>query len=192
MIAKVGSMELDWKDSILKLSEVRACDYFKRRAMPAFVEPLVTEIVTSLVCSDEARREELLSLVSRSVCPAFGWYARKLAGRAVRERSRSDLWNGVVALGMCARVDDMRDLMAPLALVHNSAIRLGEDARALFGSASRMCGQSIETLFMEFLDGPSCARAIGTYGFSEGAGPCGFDYIPLLPEYGGLTPLSDE
>jgi hypothetical protein len=79
--------------------------------------------------------------------------------------------------------------MPTLALLHNSALRLQEDPNALFGAISRISTQPVSNLLETFLSRPPELKTIHAFGFSEGTGPDGFDYVPLLPEYGGPTPF---
>ncbi len=119
-------MPVDLSEKVKQLNTVRIFDYFKKKSMPEFVEPYVTELVDRFTSCSEAERNQLLSLMSRE-SPVFGWYARKLAGRAIRDNSQKDLWNGLMALVIFANKTDFRDLMAPLALLHHSALRLQQD-----------------------------------------------------------------
>jgi hypothetical protein len=179
----------DWPEAVLRLSKVTIFDYFKNRSMPAFVEPLVDELVSSFASSSPVERRKLLTSVSPELSSVLGWYARKLAGRAVRDRSTFDLKNAMAALALVASRADFRDAMAPLALLNNSALLLGEDPRSLFDAASKMSTQPAADLFRAFQSRPSDQKSIGAFGFSEGVGPHGFDYVPLLAEYGGPTPF---
>ncbi len=181
-------MICEWSNIVSQLNKVRTFDYFKKRSMPDFVEPLVTELVTSFVSSDESDRQKLLSIVSLELSDLLGWYARKLAGRAVREGSREDLWNGLIAMAISISKGDFRDAMAPLSLLYNSAVRLKEDPQTLFMAASKTSTHSVVEVFEGFLQRPLEQKSIGVFGFSEGTGPEGFDYLPLLPEFGGPTP----
>ena len=179
----------DWSNAIHQLSRVRIFDYFQERSMPEFVEPLVTEVVNSLSSIHESYRRQLLSAVSPELSSVLGWYARKLAGRAVRDHSREDLVHGLVALAISASKGDFRDAMAPLALLYNSALHLQEDTKSLFEAASSLSTPQVAELFNSFINRPLDQKSIGVFGFSEGIGPFGFDYLPLLPEYGGPTPI---
>jgi|SRR5215467_2452347 len=182
----------DWSESVTQLSQVRVYDYFKRRSMPDFVEPLVSGLVSSFATYSDSEKSELVSAISVETSSVFGWYARKLAGRSVRESSREDLWKGLLALAISALGVDTRDSLAPLALLHNSALRLGEDPNSLFEAAARISTQPGRSLLEGFLRRPEGLKSIGTFGFTEGTGPLGFDYLPLLPEYGGPTPFESR
>jgi hypothetical protein len=179
----------DWSRAVSRLSGVRIFDYFKKRCMPDFVEPLVTTLVDSLSSSPEREWRQFLSITRGELSPIFGWYARKLAGRAVRDRSRKDLLRGLVALAISASKGEFRDAMAPLSLLYNSAVKLQEDPKFIFDEASRKSTAQVAQLFRSFADRSAGQRSISMFGFSEGAGPAGFDYVPLLPEYGGPVPF---
>jgi hypothetical protein len=108
----------------------------------------------------------------------------------VRESSRTDLWNGLVAKLIAAGVD-FRDELPVMALLYNSAARLGENPGSLLEEVVKTfpAAESGRKLFEMFLKRPDELKSIHSFGYSEGQGPHGFDYIPLLPEYGGPTPL---
>ena len=182
-------MATEWSDILARLDTLQGYDYFKRRSMPDDFEPLVTELVTSFGAAPDDRRNELLARVSPEACFVLGWYARKLAGRAVREGSHPDLWNALVATAIRASKEDYRDVMSVMAILYNSAIRLDEDPRAPFTAAARTSTPAVVKLFEGFLNRPDDMKSISVFGFSEGVGPEGFDYLPLLPEYGGPDPL---
>jgi len=74
-------MTLDWSGTLDQLKQVRIFDYFKKRSMPDFVEPLVAGLVSSFDSSSELQRRQLLSIASPELSLVLGWYARKLAGR---------------------------------------------------------------------------------------------------------------
>jgi hypothetical protein len=157
--------------------------------MPEFVEPLLNQLVTSYFGDPEFRRKAPDTIATPELAPLLGWYARKLAGKAVREHSRVDLRRGLIALAISAGSSDSRDILAPLGLLYNSTVRLHIDPFSLFQEILDLSGNRARRLFEGFLHRSPRDRSIGIFGFSEGEGPLGFDYIPLLPEYGGPTPF---
>lgn len=178
-----------WPEIVRQLESVKVYDYFKKRDMPAFVEPLVAQLINQFVSSSEQDRAGLLSSVSAEVASILGWYARKLAGRSVREMSQTDLQQGIIAIAIAAGRTDSRDMMAPLSLLYNSAVRLRTAAKPLFKMAAAKSSQTARDVFQAFLERSAKQKAIEAFGFSEGFGPQGFDYLPLLPEFGGPTPF---
>jgi hypothetical protein len=50
-------------------------------------------------------------------------------------------------------------------------------------------GPTTRTVFGEFVARPAEERALRAWGFSEGEGPLGFDYLPLLVEFGGPSQI---
>jgi hypothetical protein len=119
----------------------------------------------------------------------FGWYARKVAGRAVRNRSILDLRAGLIAVAISVSGGDLRDCLPSLALLHQSALLLGEDPKKLFDEVPHMSTPSGSETLNSFLRRSSEQKKISTFGFREGTGPLRFDYIPLLPEFGGPSPF---
>ena len=181
-------VEFDWSNVVHQLASIRAYDYFKKRAMPNFAEPLVTELVKYLSSCTDVHRQQLLSTAPFELETVLGWYARKLAGRAVREHSREDLLNGLVALAIAARADP-RDAIGTLALFYNSALLLKEDPKSLIEQTANKSTQSVAEYFTAFANAPADQKALSKFGFSEGTGPSGFDYVPLSAEDGGPTPF---
>jgi hypothetical protein len=182
-------MDLEMSPNLRRLSEVRIFDYFKKRSMPEFVQPLVTELVTAFGEASERQRSRLLSEVPAGISPLLGWYARTLAGLSVRNRDGSDLRRGWIAVAIAVGRDDCRDLLSPTTLLYNSALKLGADPETLVAEISTGCPKNVLTFFVSFMGRPPELKLIGVFGFSEGRGPHGFDYIPLLPEFGGPTPF---
>lgn len=183
-------MSPDVADKFEKLDQIGLFDYFKKRSMPEFAEPYITEIVEIYVSAPNTDRERLLKMISgkNKAGMVFGWYARKLAARAVRYESQRDLRNGLIAIVIACEVTGSRDLLSPLCLLYDAALRLQVDPQVLFGTT---CEGSppVERWLAEFLARTPEQRSIKAFGFSEGVGPHGFDYLPLLAEYGGPTPL---
>jgi hypothetical protein len=179
----------DYVSMISRLSQVRAHDYFKNRAMPSFVEPLLEELLELVETSPQVLRQQLLASVTIELSSVLGWYARKLAGRAVRDHSIRDLRHGLLAIAVRLAKDDPRESLAPLSLLYNSSLLLDQDPVALFPQIVEKSTPAASAFFTNFLRRPPEIRSIAPFGFREGTGPHGFDYIPLLPEFGGPTPF---
>jgi hypothetical protein len=98
-------MTSDWTDEFSRLKQLKIFDYYKK-GMPEFVEPLITGLVSSFgTYSELEQRKIVAAALPPEISGNFGWYARKMAGRAVRESSRTDLWNGLVAKLISAGFD---------------------------------------------------------------------------------------
>jgi hypothetical protein len=178
-----------WLADVAELNDVSAHDYFKGRGMPSFIEPLISRLVEALVASPSGLSQEQWAQVSRTAGDKFGWYARKLSGRAVRERSRIDLRNGLLAAGIAAHGGDVRDVVPLVALLFNSAERLGEDLNELVRGAAAKSPTEGAAMLREFLKRPRESRGVAVFGFREGVGPAGFEYLPLMIEDGGPSPI---
>ncbi|MBN2581518.1 MAG: hypothetical protein JXL80_00510 [Planctomycetes bacterium] len=179
----------EWNKAIHQLNRVDTFDYFKKRSMPGYVEPLLSQLLVWFTSATESERLVFFDALTVRVCDLLGWYGRKLAGLAVREHSSEALRKGLIALAIAMHEGDFRDLIGVLSLLHNSARHLNEEPQLLFDWASETCGAPTVQLFREFLDRPPETRSIEAFGFSEGTGPRGFDYVPLRPEDGGPTPF---
>lgn len=97
-----------------------------------------------------------------------------------------------MAIALEAGTSDYRENLAVVALLHNSARKLSDAPEMLFKTAAQLTGPRGAELLLGFLQRAPEARSIETFGFREGEGPMGFDYIPLLPEYGGPSPLKSD
>jgi hypothetical protein len=183
---KEEQVEFDWTSVVQQLSTITTFDYLKKGAMPEFVEPLVEQLIEYLASCTDPVRQQLLSTAPHEMFPGVGWYAQKLVRRAVRNNSKENLWHGLLALAFCAKVDP-RDVMRTLALYNNGALRLGEDPKALIERAGNTSTPLVARYFTAFVNAPPEHRFLSKWQFSEGTGPHGFDYIPLMPEDGGPT-----
>ena len=176
-------------DTLNKIAGVHAFDYFKNRAMPAFLEPTLTTLITDVISMPDIERAALLARWHTDCSGPLGWYARKLAGRSVRNGSVQELERACVAIALASRTGDFRDELGVAALLYESAKRLAESPDALFERVSRLMDARGASLLRGFLRRAPHLRSIESFGFSAGRGPEGFDYLPLLAEYGGPTPL---
>jgi hypothetical protein len=177
-----------WAKPLAEFEKVDIFDYYKKREMPVFVEPLLERLVAGFPALPEPLREEITSSLGVTTFGLLGWYARRLAGRAVREASKSDLLKAIIA-EVIGRKWDPRDSMSGLALIVNSARKLGVSPGALADCLGSIAGAA-HSVLDPFLARPTELQSIRVFGFSEGVGPLGFDYVPLLPEYGGPSPLT--
>lgn len=175
-----------------RLCSLTTYNYFRSKGMPAFAEPLITEFVESFARWSDVDRQKAITVWRKEngdqASDTLGWYARKMAGRAVREGSQQMFKNGLVAIGIAASAGDLRDNFAVLSLLSRTASKLGLHctdspcAKALSGTPE------IEAI-LTFMARAPADRAIERFGFSEGQGPFGFDYLPLLVEDGGPSPF---
>jgi hypothetical protein len=141
----------DWAGEFSRLKQLTIFDYYKK-GMPEFVEPLITELVSSFGTYSELEQRKIVTAAVRpEISGKFGWYARKMAGRAVRESSRTDLWNGLVAKLISAGFD-FRDELPVMALLYNSAARLGGESKILArGSSENLSRRGIGTQALRYV-----------------------------------------
>lgn len=174
-----------WTLRLGTLAGISAFDHVRARAMPDFVEPLVVELIDDFEASASEERDEFLAAVSPGAARALAWYARRMAGRAVRESSPQLLWSGLVALAMAAPQFDFRDDLGLLALLYRSAEHLRVNPKELLARAATLTSTfGRETFFRHLIEGGPVGRRIERFGYSEGTGPQGFEYLPL--------PLEDQ
>jgi hypothetical protein len=178
----------DFLGAVARLNEVSIYDYFKNRAMPEDVAPLIEKTLQGLRVSSRKAKGTLFDELRDGGAWAFAWFARVAAGRAVRESSSVVLLDGLISIGASATRLDPRDLEPTLALLVNSAERLEADVRADCAEASRIIDGRSDSFLSGFLGRPRRHRSIKLFGFSEGIAPHGFDYFPLPPDYGGPSP----
>jgi hypothetical protein len=96
--------------------------------MPHFVEP-------SFATSSEAGRRQILDMWKGKDVSVLGWYGRKMAGQAVRNMSKDDVRNGLVATAI-ASFRDFRDELPTIALLYNSTVKIDEDPEELFNATA--------------------------------------------------------
>ena len=121
MTKRLYACVMDISGVMNDLGQVRLFDYFKKRSMPEFVEPLIEELIASVSSMSALQRDQLRTVVNDRAAGILGWYARKVAGRAVRNSSPEDIWKAVLALAIAACKSDWRDTLAPVALVYDQS-----------------------------------------------------------------------
>ena len=95
----------------------------------------------------------------------------------------------MVAAALALQYGDARDCLPLLAMLVRSSEKLGLDPKKALLEVAR-CGDAKGRKEMEwFIERPLQLQELQAFGFSEGTGPMGFDYVPLLAEFGGPTPL---
>ena len=165
--------------AIDRLSTIELSDYFKQQRWPDWVEPTITRVVDAFAESSELERRQVLAYWKPEAAPPFGWYARKMAGVAVRTQAHSDLRNGLIAITLAAAGANNREQLPPLALLYDSAERIGGDANTLFAQVAVLFARAGKAFLAEFLARDPSQKSAGAFGFRAGVGPDGFDYVPL-------------
>lgn len=165
--------------AIDRLSALELFDYFKQHAWPEWVEPTIARLVDAFAGAGELERRQVLAHWNPEAAPPLAWYARKMAGVAVRTYARGDVRNGLVAITLAAGAAMNREHLPPLALLYDSALRIGSDADALFGNVAALFPPAGRTFLSSFLARAPSQKSASAFGFHAGVGPDGFEYVPL-------------
>ena len=167
------------RTAIDRLSAIELFDYFKQHTWPEWVEPTITRLVAGFADASVLERRHVLAHWKMAAAPPMGWYARRMAGVAVRRQMLSDARHGLIALTLAAADANNREHLPPLALLYDSAQRVDGNADALFGAVAKLFAPAGRQFIESFLAREPQQKSATTFGFHAGAGPEGFDYLPL-------------
>lgn len=103
-------------------------------------------------------------------------YAERMASLAVRENSVGILSKGMAALGVASKLVYVKETLPILALMHNSACKLGVDPAELFSDLGLREGDELKMYVDSFLNRSAEDRSIQSMGYVEGEDEGGFRY----------------
>jgi hypothetical protein len=123
-------------------------------------------------------RRAMTCLVQPSFSFIFLWFAKEMAIQPIRQNSQQTIIDGVTALLIEDCKFDRRDSTVPLALLYQSAEKLGLNTNLLFTGAVQMASVVGTEFVLEFLRRPSATKSIEAFGYAEGEDSGGFMYVP--------------
>ena len=95
----------------------------------------------------------------------------------------------MLAVGIASCFEDPRELASGIVLLFRSARHMSLDLNQLMRDTAALFPSPSADVLLGLLERSSTLQDIEAFGFVEGAGPYGFDYLPLLAEFGGPTPM---
>ena len=104
-------------------------------------------------------------------------YAERMASLAVRENSVDTLSKGLVALRIASKLIYVKEALPVLALMYNSANKLGIDPTNLFSTLVLRDGDELKVFVDSFLSRSAEDRSIQAMGYVEGEDEAGFRYV---------------
>jgi hypothetical protein len=162
---------------VANLGSLEYADY-RESNLPGPVDGRITtlcEIFREATPEERVQLSEML--YDENVRRVLLGYALRMSMESVRAKSANLLVDGLVAIGMMpTRLDlDFADYMA-LALLYNSATKLG-DANRLFNQAARYAvSEEAREFIMHFLKRSPRDRRLEAFGYHEVEGPHGLIY----------------
>ena len=105
---------------VRRLAKIDIFTYFKTGAMPSFVEPAIITLIAQFQSAQEVERRNILTRWPPGASPPLGWFARKMAGQAVRMQSEEDVYRGMVALALSSQSSDWRNDLSPMSLLFDA------------------------------------------------------------------------
>ena len=96
-------------------------------------EQFITPVVEAYRCADAPSREAILTKLNSTSLQMMSSYARVMAVQAIRRESQQLVILGLAALAIYGDNGDIRDSIISLALLHNSALKLGMASASTFG-----------------------------------------------------------
>jgi len=99
-----------------------------------------------------------------------------MASRAVRDKSRIDIFYGLLALGIDGWKFEWRDNIMVLSLHYHSAILISIDPPSVFSEAGKYMSFNVKKSFEQFLKRKEEDRSISAMGFCCSEDKDGFRY----------------
>ena len=141
--------------------------------LPCQIDEEVESLVDVVTGDDEARTLLEMNETHGFVLLA---YAERMASLAVRENSVDILSKGMAALGIASRLIYVKESLPVLALIHDSASKLGVDPPELFSTLPLHEGDELKAYVDSFLNRSGEDRSIQAMGYVEGEDEGGFRY----------------
>ncbi|HET9181578.1 MAG TPA: hypothetical protein VFP59_05555 [Candidatus Angelobacter sp.] len=138
------------------------------------VAEMIRQVCELYLKSDAAHRQEIRESFTADF--ALFWFAKDMAVRAVRENEVDRVRKGLIAVLIEGARRDVRDTLFPIALLYNSASKIGADPHKLFNWAASISNEKMKSILDEFLSRPASLREINKFGFREAQTETGFDY----------------
>jgi hypothetical protein len=166
----------------------------KQPVPPSIVAKGTRGALDDLVCeysdADATLRNEMVQYVRPVFSHLFFSYTRNAAVNAVQRSDPQLLKCGLISLAIENLTFDRRDSLIQLALLNNSALKLGLNPDDFFRSVVPIVSDRFARFLRNFMSRDPQERAIELFGFQE-AETGSFDYVPShlnvrIPVAGGF------
>lgn len=141
--------------------------------LPSQIDQEIESLVDAVAAGDETGTPPGMGETHGFVLMA---YAERMASLAVRETSGDILSKGMTALGIASRLVYVKEALPVLALMHNSAIKLGVDPTKLFSALALNEGDELKSYVDSFLNRSAEDRSVQAMGYVESEDEGGFRY----------------
>lgn len=142
------------------------------RAPPVEVYPLLRATLDGILALSVPGRYSIALTEAEYLLNA----ARNMSILAIRENDQGWLRYGFLALVVERCTFDYRETISYLALLDNSARRLGVDLRDIWRNIESIADGKVRTMVLSFLNRSHEEKAIHHFGFVEVIRASGFDY----------------
>lgn len=158
--------------------------HYNEQQLPSETDFAVMELVDNFLKTSPAERERILPEIPNKTSGHLMSFAVRMATLGVREKSKTRVLQGLIALVIeNFRIDWREDLMT-LAPLNDAAVRVGADPVALFDEAASYAAPAVAQKIRAFVRRQPDLKSLAVMGFSAQDTPEGFQYVfrwPKLP-----------
>jgi hypothetical protein len=165
-------------DAVLKMAQAALLDdaaafAYYGSPLPSAKDDEITRLVDAYLAEAPPERLKIATGLSGTQANWLGTYAHRLALLSVRRQSAADLWNGMVALLMAAKVTDWRDSIMTMAVLYRAAQLLGLGDDPFRDAAPEAPDPAAGKQLLDFLDRPDPDKTVESMGYRELTGKNG-------------------
>lgn len=158
--------------SLLKLA--LNTEYYKQ-SLSCETDQELRELLSQMIVLERADLDSVMERVSGNEGRVLGVFAERMASLSVRLDNIEYVKDGLFALLLYSRLEDRRDVLAILSLLHDAAIKINGNASDVFNEMRSMFGRT--DFLCDFLKRSSEDKSIDAMGYEESKTTEGFLYI---------------
>lgn len=162
-------------DQLLALLKMAPDSEYYKQPIASDIDQKLREIFSKLRLLKSADLETVFEIITSENARVLELFAERMASLSVRQNRVDPAKDGLLALLICSRAGDSRDIVMILSLLHDAVIKIGGSAREVFRGVSSVLGGS--DLMNEFLERSEEDKAIDSMGYEESKNEEGFIYV---------------
>ncbi len=137
----------------------------------------LSDLLNAWLDLDELSRNAALSQITEEHRWTLLSYSERMATWAVRDRDRSHIVLGLLALGLDGWQFDWRENMVMICLHYDAAQRIGLTPASVFEEAAKLLPQKPADALISFLHRSDEDRSLEAMGYAVGVDDDGFRYL---------------
>lgn len=150
---------------------------YRMERIPNDLDQMVSDLIDIYLKASQDKRIEIAGNFNSYHSMTFIVYAERMASYSVRQRSRSDLMRGLLAIVIEGFKYDPRDDWTVLGALYHSAIKIGKDPSELFHEAANYADDLTAKYILDFINRNDLINILDVMYYDEGRDEDGFRYL---------------